>query len=56
RARTQPWGGGGLFTFPAISLLKNQLPGSFLIRDSNSFQGAYGLALKVSSPPAGNWG
>ncbi|XP_069762529.1 tensin-2-like isoform X2 [Narcine bancroftii] len=36
----------------AIALLKDQEPGSFLIRDSNSFQGAYGLALKVVTPPA----
>ncbi|XP_041036376.1 tensin-2-like isoform X2 [Carcharodon carcharias] len=36
----------------AIALLKDRKPGSFLIRDSNSFQGAYGLALKVVTPPA----
>ncbi|KAG8452698.1 hypothetical protein GDO86_004474 [Hymenochirus boettgeri] len=35
----------------AIALLRGSEPGSFLIRDSNSFRGAYGLALKVSSPP-----
>ncbi|XP_053564301.1 tensin-2 isoform X2 [Bombina bombina] len=35
----------------AIVLLRGAEPGSFLIRDSNSFRGAYGLALKVSSPP-----
>ncbi|XP_067320334.1 tensin-2 isoform X2 [Anolis sagrei] len=35
----------------AIALLKNKEPGTFLIRDSNSFQGAYGLALKVATPP-----
>ncbi|XP_056411300.1 tensin-2 isoform X3 [Hyla sarda] len=35
----------------AIALLRGAEPGSFLIRDSNSFRGAYGLALKVSSPP-----
>ncbi|XP_070597090.1 tensin-2 isoform X5 [Erythrolamprus reginae] len=35
----------------AIALLKDKEPGSFLIRDSNSFQGAYGLALKVITPP-----
>ncbi|XP_062975295.1 tensin-2 isoform X2 [Elgaria multicarinata webbii] len=35
----------------AISLLKDKEPGTFLIRDSNSFQGAYGLALKVATPP-----
>ncbi|XP_075772016.1 tensin-2 isoform X3 [Pelodiscus sinensis] len=36
----------------AIALLKDKEPGCFLIRDSNSFQGAYGLALKVTTPPA----
>ncbi|KAF5928468.1 hypothetical protein HPG69_015074 [Diceros bicornis minor] len=35
----------------AISLLKDKDPGAFLIRDSHSFQGAYGLALKVATPP-----
>ncbi|XP_077340021.1 tensin-2 isoform X1 [Lithobates pipiens] len=35
----------------AIALLRGAEPGSFLIRDSNSFRGAYGLALKVFSPP-----
>lgn len=35
----------------AIAALKEREPGSFLIRDSNSFQGAYGLALKVATPP-----
>ena len=36
----------------AISLLRDKAPGSFVIRDSNSFPGAFGLALKVESPPA----
>ncbi|XP_073734948.1 tensin-1 isoform X8 [Callorhinus ursinus] len=35
----------------AITLLKDQEPGAFIIRDSHSFRGAYGLAMKVSSPP-----
>nr|XP_040123728.1 tensin-1 isoform X17 [Ictidomys tridecemlineatus] len=35
----------------AIALLKDQEPGAFVIRDSHSFRGAYGLAMKVSSPP-----
>lgn len=35
----------------AIACLKDKEPGTFLIRDSNSFQGAYGLALKVATPP-----
>jgi tensin len=33
-------------------LLKDKAPGTFLIRDSNNFPGAYGLALKVDKPPA----
>jgi hypothetical protein len=35
----------------AIGLLKDKAPGTFLIRDSNNFQGAFGLALKVDKPP-----
>ncbi len=35
----------------AINLLKDKPPGTFLIRDSNNFPGAYGLALKVDKPP-----
>ncbi|XP_041744634.2 tensin-2-like isoform X1 [Coregonus clupeaformis] len=38
----------------AIAVLKDKEPGSFLIRDSSSFQGAYGLALKVASHPSNN--
>ncbi|XP_067385564.1 tensin-1 isoform X5 [Emydura macquarii macquarii] len=36
----------------AITLLKDREPGAFIIRDSHSFRGAYGLAMKVASPPA----
>uniref|UniRef100_A0A8C9T5W8 Tensin 1 n=1 Tax=Scleropages formosus TaxID=113540 RepID=A0A8C9T5W8_SCLFO len=35
----------------AINLLKDREPGTFVIRDSHSFRGAYGLAMKVASPP-----
>ncbi|CAG5130759.1 unnamed protein product, partial [Candidula unifasciata] len=35
----------------AIQMLKDKHPGSFVIRDSNSFPGAYGLALKVATLP-----
>uniref|UniRef100_A0A1B8Y519 Tensin 1 n=1 Tax=Xenopus tropicalis TaxID=8364 RepID=A0A1B8Y519_XENTR len=35
----------------AISLLKDKDPGAFIIRDSHSFRGAYGLAMKVATPP-----
>ncbi|XP_045563287.1 tensin-1 isoform X3 [Salmo salar] len=35
----------------AIGLLREKEPGAFVIRDSHSFRGAYGLAMKVASPP-----
>ncbi|XP_067119437.1 tensin-1-like isoform X5 [Centruroides vittatus] len=35
----------------AIALLKDKPPGTFIVRDSNSFPGAFGLALKVATPP-----
>uniref|UniRef100_A0AAY4B9M2 Tensin 1 n=1 Tax=Denticeps clupeoides TaxID=299321 RepID=A0AAY4B9M2_9TELE len=35
----------------AICLLKDREPGAFVIRDSHSFRGAYGLAMKVACPP-----
>ncbi|CAM9268620.1 unnamed protein product [Lampetra fluviatilis] len=35
----------------AIAVLKDSEPGSFIIRDSHSFRGAYGLAVKVAMPP-----
>ena len=35
----------------AINLLKDREPGAFVIRDSHSFRGAYGLAMKVACPP-----
>ncbi|CAL4073428.1 unnamed protein product, partial [Meganyctiphanes norvegica] len=35
----------------AITMLRDKSPGTFVVRDSNSFPGAFGLALKVSTPP-----
>ncbi|XP_019133056.2 tensin-3 isoform X2 [Larimichthys crocea] len=35
----------------AIQVLKDKEPGSFIVRDSHSFRGAYGLAMKVATPP-----
>ncbi|XP_024082728.1 tensin isoform X3 [Cimex lectularius] len=35
----------------AINMLKDRPPGTFVVRDSNSFPGAFGLALKVATPP-----
>ncbi|XP_068452847.1 tensin-2 isoform X2 [Clinocottus analis] len=46
------WYKPGISREQAIAALKEREPGTFLIRDSNSFQGAYGLALKVATPPA----
>ncbi|KAI5743355.1 hypothetical protein M8J77_017223 [Diaphorina citri] len=37
----------------AIAMLRDRPPGTFVVRDSNSFPGAFGLALKVATPPAG---
>ncbi|XP_040909846.1 tensin-2 isoform X4 [Toxotes jaculatrix] len=45
------WYKPGISREQAITALKEREPGTFLIRDSNSFQGAYGLALKVATPP-----
>ncbi|XP_053174448.1 tensin-2 isoform X2 [Scomber japonicus] len=45
------WYKPGISREQAIAALKERDPGTFLIRDSNSFQGAYGLALKVATPP-----
>ncbi|XP_048872906.1 tensin-2 [Brienomyrus brachyistius] len=45
------WYKPGISRDQAIAVLKEREPGSFLVRDSNSFQGAYGLALKVATPP-----
>ncbi|XP_013414657.1 tensin-1 isoform X4 [Lingula anatina] len=35
----------------AINLLKDKPPGTFVVRDSNSFPGAFGLAVKVAQLP-----
>ncbi|XP_078621922.1 tensin-3-like isoform X49 [Branchiostoma floridae x Branchiostoma japonicum] len=35
----------------AIAMLKDKAPGTFIVRDSHSFPGAFGLALKVATPP-----
>lgn len=33
-------------------MLRNQEPGAFVVRDSNSFPGAFGLALRVATVPS----
>lgn len=35
----------------AIAMLRDKEPGAFVVRDSHSFRGAYGLAMKVATPP-----
>jgi tensin len=35
----------------AVSLLRDKAPGSFIVRNSNTFNGAFGLALKVAQLP-----
>src|SRR5688572_10368649 len=37
--------------FAVIAFLRDKAPGSFIIRNSNTFQGAFGLAVKVSQIP-----
>lgn len=36
---------------PAIELLRKEEPGAFVIRDSSSYRGSFGLALKVKEVP-----
>lgn len=37
---------------PAIELLRKEGPGTFVVRDSSSYRGSFGLALKVPEAPA----
>lgn len=37
----------------AIALLRNALPGTFIVRDSTTFAKAFGLVLRVAHPPPG---
>lgn len=39
------------FPCSAIALLQDKAPGTFVIRDSQSYSGAFGLAVKVEVPP-----
>ncbi|XP_068853629.1 tensin-2 isoform X2 [Aphelocoma coerulescens] len=48
---TKFWYKPGLSREEAVSLLKAAAPGSFLVRRSSSFPGAFGLALRVGVPP-----
>ncbi|NXW66137.1 TENS4 protein, partial [Eurystomus gularis] len=38
----------------AIQLLKDREPGTFLVRDSTSYRGSFGLAMKVPVSPSGS--
>ena len=38
--------------FLAINILRDAPPGTFVVRDSNSFPGAFGLAVKVAQLPS----
>uniref|UniRef100_A0A8C7EE30 Tensin 4 n=1 Tax=Nothoprocta perdicaria TaxID=30464 RepID=A0A8C7EE30_NOTPE len=38
----------------AIQLLKDKEPGTFVVRDSTSYRGSFGLAMKVPVPPSGD--
>ncbi|NXS50800.1 TENS4 protein, partial [Balaeniceps rex] len=38
----------------AIQLLKDKEPGTFVVRDSTSYRGSFGLAMKVPVSPSGN--
>ncbi|XP_018580708.2 tensin-2-like [Scleropages formosus] len=49
--RSQFWYKPDISRDQAVAALKGKEPGAFLIRDSSSFQGAYGLALKVAVLP-----
>jgi len=39
------------FVCLAASFLKDAQPGTFVVRDSQSYNGAFGLAVKVAAPP-----
>ena len=49
----EPWSSisNSFVFFSAIVMLKEKAPGTFVVRDSNSFPGAFGLALKVAMIP-----
>lgn len=52
RDSSQFWYKPSISREEAIALLKDKPPGTFVVRDSNSFPGAFGLALRVAELPA----
>jgi len=52
RDSSQFWYKPAISREEAINLLKDKPPGTFVVRDSNSFPGAFGLALRVAELPA----
>ncbi|KAK2174541.1 hypothetical protein NP493_795g01016 [Ridgeia piscesae] len=52
RDTSKYWYKPGISREEAILFLKDKAPGTFVVRDSNSFPGAFGLALKVQQVPA----
>ncbi|MEE6519928.1 hypothetical protein FKM82_017713 [Ascaphus truei] len=46
------WFKPGITRDQAVDFLKEKEPGSFLIRDSTSFRGSFGLAMKVPAMPS----
>jgi len=52
RDSSQFWYKPSISREEAITLLKDKPPGTFVVRDSNSFPGAFGLALRVAELPA----
>ncbi|XP_053907530.1 tensin-2 isoform X3 [Cuculus canorus] len=51
QATSKFWYKPALSRDQAVALLKAQPPGSFLVRHSRSFPGAFGLAMKVATVP-----
>ncbi|KAB0398622.1 hypothetical protein E2I00_013868, partial [Balaenoptera physalus] len=53
RSHSQTLPDAPLTTSPeAIELLRKEEPGAFIVRDSSSYRGSFGLALKVQEAPA----
>ncbi|KAM8946537.1 tensin-4 [Pelodytes ibericus] len=51
-ATSKQWFKPSITRDKAIEFLKDKEPGTFLIRDSTSFRGSFGLAMKIPGPPS----